>query len=303
MVGRLSEPPLGQARESSQPSGSTRRTEVCLRDAPVSRAPSLTRRTSTVRAVTEVPKITTHPGAWALRTLGPMAPCSQAMLRLWGSAAVGPLPTMRQWHPHSPFWRPKPPQGIADAPRGQNPAQEALRAAGAPGQEAPGPQLVHPGKSSWVTGAHLHGTHSGARSLWSPSGATQGALSRPRSPEGTFPAGRSPLCGQPRQVPTQIRTPHGFTPACTNTTPYETQPRPHTLPVPGSQPGHDQQGQEWVSRLLHRSPWTSSSPRVTGQDRALVPTSPPTGLGLSTRVHLLPASAGLDQPRHEGATS
>lgn len=110
-----------------------------------------------MRTVTEVPKIMTRPEAWALQTLGPMAPCSRAMLRSWGSAAVGPLPTMHQWHPHSPFWRPKPRLGITDAPRGQNPRTRGTRAASAPGQEATGPQLAHVGRSSWVTGAHLHG--------------------------------------------------------------------------------------------------------------------------------------------------
>lgn len=171
VVGQLSEPLLGGARESPQPPGSTRRI-VCPRDVPVSQASSLTQRTSAVRTVTEVPKITTRPGAWALRTRGqrlPAAGHAEVVGVSCSRASTRRTPVV----PQQPVLATDTTPGIADAPGGRIPAQEALGAAGAPGQEAMGPQPAHPGKSSWVTGPHLHGTHSGARSLWSPSGASR----------------------------------------------------------------------------------------------------------------------------------
>lgn len=286
VVGRLSEPPLGGARESPQPPGSTSRTEVCLRDAPVSRAPSRTRRTSTVRTVTEMPKITTCPEAWALQTLGPMAPCSRAMLRSWGSAAVGPLPTMHQWHPHSPFWRPKPRLGITDAPRGQNPrtrgtqgSQRSWTGGHGPTAGPRGQELLGDGRTS-------------ARSLLWRSVPLEPIQSNAGRPE---PAPEPQCHLSSRPLPSVRPAPPGSNPDPNSTRFHSSLQKhhsvqnpatPHTLPVPGSQPGHDQQGQEWASR------WTSSSPWVTGQDRALVPASPSTGRGLSPRAHLLPCERG-----------
>lgn len=109
-----------------------------------------------MRTVMEAPENATHQGAWALRTLGPMAPCGGAVLRSWGSAAAGPLPTTCQWCPHSPFWRPKPSPGIADTPRGQSASGRARRAGGASGQEALGPWLARLGRSSWARRANPH---------------------------------------------------------------------------------------------------------------------------------------------------
>lgn len=292
MVERLSEPPLGGARESPQPPGSTSRAEVCLRDAPVSRAPSRTLRTSTVRTVTEVPKITTRPEAWALQTLGPMAPCSRTMLRSWGSAAVGPLPTMHQWHPHSPFWRPKPRLGIADAPRGQNPSTRGTQGsrrtctgghgptAGPRGQEPLGDGRT-PARSSLWRSVPLEPVQSNAGRPEPAPEPRRHLSSRPLPSVRPAPPGSSPDPDSTRLHSSLHKHRSARNPAT-----------PHTLPVPGSQPGHDQQGQEWASRLLRTSRWTSSSPRVTGQDRALVPASPPTGRGLRTRAHLLPCARG-----------